>query len=137
MNELGSSQALHLKCALSQVLEECRLNLDAEAGQNQVLGFGYADCRCDQRTCFSPEDLDDVGVVGIGAIGLDLLVVQLHGGLVHAIHRVPPERGRVRAGQVAARSEPAGKRRCQRCKFRASQVNAESCMWRSNLWGPS
>ena len=164
VNELGSSQALHLKCALSQVLEECQLNLDAEAGQNQVLGFGYADCRCDQRTCFSPEDLDDVGVVGIGAIGLgrrvayrfadeiglrptgrggelaqclDLLVVQVHGGLERAIHIVPPERGRVRAGQVAARSEPAGKRRCQRCKFRASQVNAESCMWRSNLWGPS
>ena len=70
VNELGSSQALHLKCALSQVLEECQLNLDAESGENQVIGFGYADCRRDQWPTFSLKDLDDVGVVGIGAIGL-------------------------------------------------------------------
>src|SRR4030081_1554625 len=38
--ELGSGQALHLECALSQVLQECQLNIDAQASDNQVVGGG-------------------------------------------------------------------------------------------------
>ena len=47
--KLGSGQALHLERALGQVLQECQLNIDAKAGENQVIGFGDTDCRCDQR----------------------------------------------------------------------------------------
>jgi hypothetical protein len=66
--ELDSIQALHLERALSQVFKKCQFDVDAEAGQNQIVSFGYAYyCRCDQWSLFGLQDLGDLGVAAVGA----------------------------------------------------------------------
>jgi len=69
--ELDSIQALHLERALSQVFKKCELDVDAEAGKNQIVSFGYADCRRDQWSLFGLQDLGDLGVAAVGAVGLE------------------------------------------------------------------
>src|SRR5206468_10080643 len=68
--ELGSIQALHLERAFCQVFKKCQLDIDAKAGQNQVICLGYTDGRCYQWATFSTEDFGHLGVVRVSAICL-------------------------------------------------------------------
>jgi hypothetical protein len=72
VNEPPCRGATLRKSRPSKVLEKCQLNFDAKAGDNQVIGFSNTDCGGDKWPLFSLEEFDDLGVVGVGAIGLGI-----------------------------------------------------------------
>lgn len=68
--QLFAGQALDQESTLRKVVQERKLDVDAQAGQDQVVGLSHGDLRGHQRSSLSLQDLDHGVVRRVRAVRL-------------------------------------------------------------------